>query len=125
MSNDKPARIVSKKPRYKTVPLDWPVEFNGKTYSAVNISRLTVLDIVEFSKSLESASEDETTMLPMYFDDEMNPIPREVFEAMDVDDKDALDIEALSFLPKRFRGLTEPSTTSNIGDITEPMSEKN
>ncbi len=125
MAEKKPARIVSDKPRHKTIPLEWPVEFDGKVYSEINIARLTVGQIAEFSKSLETAAEDDTTMLPMYFDNEMKSVPKEVFEAMDADDKDAIDIEALSFLPQRFRGLTEPSTTSGTGDTTAPTSEKN
>lgn len=119
------ARIVTDRPRYKTIPLDWPIEFNGKTYTEINISRLTVADIASFAKALEDASADDSAMLPMYFDDQMNAVPKEVFDAMDVDDRDTIDQESLNFLPRRFRGLAEPSTTSKTGDTTEPMSAKN
>lgn len=119
------ARIVSDRPRIKTIKLEWPVEFNGKVYSEISISRLTVAEVANFAKSLEETKDDEATMLPMYFDSETQPIPKEVFDAMDQDDKDAIDQESISFLPRRFRGLTEPATTSKTGDTTEHTSEKN
>lgn len=124
-TNSPVARIVSDRPRYKSIKLDWPVEFNGKVYSEINISRLTVSEVANFAKSLEGSKDDEAAMLPMFFDNEMQPIPKEVFDAMDQDDKDAIDQESLLFLPRRFRGLAEPSTTSKTGDTTEHTSEKN
>ena len=35
------ARIVSERPRFKSIDLEWPVAFGGKDYRAITVSRLT------------------------------------------------------------------------------------
>ena len=91
---DKTARIVSEAPREKVVPLAWPIEFGGKTYSEVRIKRVSGKEMRDFVNKLQAGE----NSVPPVFD-----IPIEVYDAMDADDADMLDKEGLDFLPRSLR----------------------
>ncbi len=125
MAEKKTARIVSDKPRHKTIPLEWPVEFGGKVYDSVRIVRLTAGDVARFQDEIESLLKSDPrarVRFPLFKDGEGNDIPQEVMDAMDSDDRDSLDEAAASFLPRRFRATPEPATGPATGANIEASS---
>jgi hypothetical protein len=94
----KTARIAGGAPREKSVPLEWPVEFDGKTWTAVTIRRVTGKEVEDY---MEALGRDERPIPPMF------GCPLEVYEAMDDDDRFALDEAVIPFLPRRLRVAAE------------------
>ena len=101
------AKIVTDKARIALVDLDWPVEYNGKMFTRVMLRRITVGELAEWQRQVSKRGEDEEIRLPLFRDENGEDIPEEVWNAMDQDDLDMLGEEAIPFLPRRFRGLTE------------------
>lgn len=82
--------------RSKTIPLEWPVEYDGKVYSEITVRRMTGREVQEFFKS-----KDDAGGLPMF------DCPREVIEALDADDDVTINKAVLDFLPRSLRGSDE------------------
>lgn len=122
MKKENIARIVSDRPRFKTIDLDWPVEFDGKIYKSVQIVRLTAGDVARFQDEIEALLKSDPNgrvRFPLFKDEDGNDIPQEVMDAMDSDDRDNIDEAAASFLPRRFRVAAAqdsgPDTGANTG----------
>jgi hypothetical protein len=119
------ARIVSDRPRAATIELDWPVEYAGHVYTAITVARLTASEVARFQDEivqlLESGA-DTKVRLPLFRDEEGAPIPDAVMDALDDDDRLALDKAAANFLPRRFRGLAEQDSGPDIGAPTAASS---
>jgi len=94
------ARFVN--PVTKTVPLAYPVEFNGIVYTQIGLHRMTAREVADFAKSIESGG----IVKPPCID-----APQEVLEALDDDDAFELDKAVADFLPRRFRATTEKLTS--------------
>lgn len=97
MSEENPlavAKIVSPKERERTVPLEYPIEFDGKTYDAIRVRRVTGREVEEFMRAL---ADDGAAMPPMV------DCPRAVYDAMDDDDRFEVDQAMLDFLPRRLK----------------------
>lgn len=105
-----PAKIISPKERSKSVPLDWPVEWNGKTYDEVVIRRITAREVDDFLAAVAAWEEGQPKVMLPVFD-----VPREVYDAMDDDDRLMLETEALPFMPRRLRVVVE-STPENSSE---------
>jgi hypothetical protein len=119
------ARIVSERPRLKTIDLEWPVAFAGKDYRAITVSRLTAAEVARFQSEIENllrSDPDAKVRLPLFRDERGEPIPDEVMDALDDDDRLALDEAAANFLPRRFRGLAEQDSGPDIGATTAASS---
>lgn len=102
-----PARILSDRPRAKTIDLQWPVEFNGREYRSVTLVRLTAGEVAAFQSEIEkllSADPDAKVRFPLFRDERGESIPDEVMDALDDDDRYSLEESAADFLPRRFRG---------------------
>lgn len=109
----KEARIVSPKERTATVELDWPIEFDGKTWNEVTIGRVTGKEVDEYLTAVLGG--DTRTMLPVV------KCPVEVYDALDDDDRFRVEEAALPFLPRRLREAAK-SLESTPGDTSEPTS---
>src|SRR4051812_41423264 len=109
------ARIVGGPPRTKTVALQWPVEFDGKTYNEIEVRRLTAADVDTFVKAVRAGDQD--ARLPYY------NAPDEVLDAMDADDSAALNEAAAPFTPRAFQaeGAQESGKSASLPD-TSPAS---
>ena len=70
-------QFVNAKKRFRTIKLEWPLNYNGQTYDAVTVHRMTGQEVADFIK----ASNDEvaTARLPMF------DVPVEVIDALDPD----------------------------------------
>jgi hypothetical protein len=96
------ARHVRAAERVTTVPLDWPVEFNGVVHASIGIRRPTVADVAAYAarvRALQAEGKDASAVpLPMF------DAPDEVLRLLDPDDDDRVEAAAAGFLPRRFRG---------------------
>ncbi|RWC91642.1 MAG: hypothetical protein EOS72_03015 [Mesorhizobium sp.] len=99
-NEQKIARVVSTAPREKIVDLEFPVEFDGVIYTMVKVRRVTGKEVEDY---MEALGRDERPMPPMI------ECPREVYDAMDDDDRFALDEAVLPFLPRRLKAAAEQS----------------
>jgi hypothetical protein len=94
------ATFVSTKPRWRTVPLEWPIEYAGKVYNEITVHRMTTAQIGDFISAAEKGAK---VMLPMFGD-----TPAAVIDALDPDDSEAVNEAVRSFLPRGMRAETEP-----------------
>lgn len=104
----KPARIVSDRPRSKTIELQWPIEFNGREYRSVTVARLTAGEVAEFQAEIEKLmanDPDAKVRFPLFRDENGEVLAEDVMDALDDDDRFALEEAAADFLPRRFRAL--------------------
>lgn len=101
-----PPRFVGK-PRSKTVPLDYPIEFGGKVYDSVTVRRLTGTEVGEFA---EACRRGDKAILPMY------DCPFEVIEALDADDAAIVHEVTNDFLPLSLQTGSEQAPP--LGDST-------
>lgn len=105
----KAARIVSTKEREKVVPLEYPIEFDGKTWEAVTVRRVTGRQIEEY---MDAIARKERVPPPMI------ECPLEVYDAMDDDDRLAVDEAVIPFLPRRLRAAAEAVQSLQAGEGT-------
>lgn len=73
-------------------------------------------------EQLLTRNPDAKVRLPLFRDERGEPIPDEVMDALDDDDRLALDEAAANFLPRRFRGLAERDSGPDIGATTAASS---
>lgn len=83
------------RPRFRTVPLEWPIEYDGKTYSEITVRRMTTAEVVAFLE--QSEVEDGKPIFPMF------DVPSEVINALDPDDDVTLGKAVNDFLPRALR----------------------
>ena len=86
------AKFVPGKSRDRVVPLEYPVEFAGKTYDSITVRRMTGNEVAEFV-----ANSADVKTLPMF------DCPKEVIDALDADDSETLMTAVLDFLPRALR----------------------
>ncbi len=112
------SRFVGDRPRIKCVPLEWPVEFGGRTYDALALARLTAGEVAAFQRSIAALPPDAPVSFPVYRLPDGGPLPDGILDALDADDRDALDKAALDFLPRRFRGAEASASPPAAGEPT-------
>lgn len=94
------ARVVGAVPREKLVPLEFPVEFDGTTWTEIKVRRVSGKEVDDYMEALGSGAR---PMPPMFV------CPREIYDAMDDDDRFALDEAVVPFLPRRLKAAAEQS----------------
>ena len=92
-------RYTSEAPRSKFIPLEWPVEFDGKVYYQIRVHRVTGKEMREFMEKLRAGN---GAVMPPIID-----CPIEVWEGMDADDQMTIDEAAAGFMPKRLKNLQQ------------------
>lgn len=117
VSAEKPvAKIVTKVPREKVIPLEFPVEFNGDLYDEIKVRRLTGAEVARY---YEMVQEGYRSPRPPTVD-----CPDEVYDALDDDDRYTVEAAAIDFLPRRLRegidALTSESTAES--SLSSPAS---
>jgi hypothetical protein len=90
-----PPRIVGGPSRSKAVSLTYPVEFEGRTWTEITVTRLTAGQVEAFFEDV--AANGDKARLPMF------DAPPEVIDALDADDFAALDEVVKDFLPRALR----------------------
>ena len=106
------AKFAQQRKRFRTVPLDWPIEYGGTVYKEVTVRRLTGQEVSDF---ISAAERGENPSLPML------DVPEAVIEALDADDSDAINKAVNDFLPRRLRPASEQ--TPNSGATTLPSQQ--
>lgn len=81
--------------RSETVQLEWPVEFDGRVYRSIMISRMTAAQVDAFTE--EARANAGAARLPMF------SCPHEVIDALDADDAARVNEVVLRFLPRALR----------------------
>lgn len=89
--------------RTKRVPLQWPIEHDGRVIDSVEICRLTGADFKRIARI--TPGEDETDVMLSL----MTGLPVEVFGDIDADDFDNLVEAAEGFLPRKIRRAIRPT----------------
>ena len=120
-AEDKPAppkfveRIGGAK-RSETVTLEWPVEYDGKVWTEIEVRRMTASHIRDFYESLGD-EDSKPARFPMF------DAPDVVMDALDVDDEMKVQEVAQRFLPRRVTGAKEASgPTLEPGEAMSPSS---
>jgi hypothetical protein len=119
-------RYVNDKPRHATITLDWPIEFEGTTYTEIGLRRLTAGEVAAFmdtARAKVEADPEANPRAPIFIDADGEPIPDGLFDALDDDDGFKLDGAAKDFLPRRFQAVPRVSDSTPMdGSDTEPTS---
>lgn len=93
------ARFAGDRPREKSIPLEWPIEFGDEIYETVTVRRCTGAEIADY---VLAQVRGESPLFPGI------SCPIEVYNALDADDLEAVDEVVRDFLPRRFRQASEP-----------------
>lgn len=93
------ARILNPEGRSKQVPLQFPVEFDGTVWSAIEVRRCTGGEIKAYFDQMGAGGD---FVLPPVIQ-----CPMEVWEALDADDQFVVDEEAQAFMPRRLKAAVE------------------
>jgi hypothetical protein len=123
--NDEPAapgavpapRFLSDRPRFKAVALEWPIEYRGKTYSEIQLVRLTAGDVAAFYERLRGAPDGKLDW-PIFRDADGAHLPDGLLDALDADDREALGKAQNDFLPRQFRGAASSASDPANGEPT-------
>lgn len=112
------ARIVSTKARDRMVEIDFPVEYDGKTYTEIRIRRISGKELQEFFTAMDAS----IITIPPVVD-----CPTAVWEAMDADDQEKVEKEALDFFPRKLTAFMQwvqqnSGSTPETGDSSQPLS---
>lgn len=113
-------RLLDDGRRSRVVPLEWPIEIDGRVVDAVTVRRLNTKDVADFVAAVQSSPSGGDMRLfrfPMFFDIEGNKLSDAVIDALDDDDTATLTEVASDFLPRRFR-VNDGDITPSTGDHT-------
>lgn len=81
--------------RSEIVQLEWPVEFDGRVYRAIQIRRMSAAEVDAFVE--EARVNAGAARLPMF------SCPHEVIDGLDPDDAARVNETVLRFLPRALR----------------------
>jgi hypothetical protein len=95
-----PPKFIGGPARSRVVPLEWPLEYDGREYSSVTIVKLNAKEVKEV---LAAINRGESSKIPIFRDADGGVIPDGVLDALDDDDSFALDEAAGEFIPRRFK----------------------
>jgi Phage tail assembly chaperone proteins, E, or 41 or 14 len=102
-------RWLTDKKRVESLTLDYPIEIDGIEYRVVEVRRLTAGEVAAFVDKMRG-SPDTTLKFPMFFDERGAPLADAFWDAVDDDDRFALDRVSQDFLPVRFRAAQTGTT---------------
>jgi hypothetical protein len=91
------AKVIYSGEHEKLVPLEWPIEFDGKVYDQIRVHRVSGKQVRDFLEALRTS---EADILPPMID-----CPMEVWNALDADDQETVDLAAMEFTPKRLKAI--------------------
>jgi hypothetical protein len=113
-----PLTFVSDKPRYRTVSLEWPLQYGDRLITEIVVSRMTVAQLEAYLEAVRTGAKSIPDMLSF---PDGEPVPEEVLTGLDADDDERLHEVMQSFLPQRLRqvlGQAQPT-----GGDTLPSSQ--
>lgn len=101
------------------VPLVWPLDYAGVTYTAITLRRPGSKEIGLYYEQLAEQSkvdEDAPLYFPIFVDDEGAPVPNAVIAKLDDDDRTDVMARVRDFLPRRLLALTDVSPSGSGPD---------
>ncbi len=107
-------RFVGGPARSAEVPLRYPIEFDGVTWTGVPLRRPSAAEVREFFERLSQIGTEEWLQFPIYAREDGTPVPSEVIRFLDPDDADAVQEAAADFLCARLLQLQEIGRASSI-----------
>jgi hypothetical protein len=110
-------KFVGGASRFKSIPLAWPLVYGGVLYDHIILQRLTAKEVADW---VEDIKEKDEVRFPIYRDDAGTSIPDAVLDALDDDDRLALDEAAKDFLPRRFRDVEGDGSGPAAGGTIAP-----
>jgi hypothetical protein len=110
-----PPQFVDAAARRKTIDLDYPVTYEGRTYTRIHLQRLTAQEVADWFESV-AGKEGGKIRFPLFRDDDGAHIPDAVLDGLDTDDRDVIDKATIDFLPRRFRGVMASASEPQAGD---------
>ncbi len=115
-----PAAVIThRKNRAATIPLEFPIDVDGKPLDAIVVRRLNAQEVADFLEAIGNSPDTKILRFPMFYDTEGNKLPDAVIDALDDDDAITLTRATSDFLPRRFRAESpEPVSTPVTGDHT-------
>lgn len=102
-------KFVNSKDRFRTVKLEWPIEYDGKVYDSVTVSRMTTRQVGEFIEGKGRL---------VIFD-----VPSEVIDELDDDDAVEVNKAVEDFLPRRLRDILASNRNSGAPTSQSPQTE--
>src|SRR4051812_3697995 len=84
-------RIIGDR-HFRAVPLEWPIEHDGKVIDSITVRRMTGAEVSAFVAAMRENP--EGARLSMY------DVPHEVIDALDADDYAAIQKAVNDFLPR-------------------------
>lgn len=90
------AKIVGGKERTRTIPLEWPIEYDGAVYDQLTVRRVGGTD---FKTIASMAGKDEEIHLAAM----LTGVPPQVIEALDGDDFITVQEAVKDFLPRKLQ----------------------
>lgn len=90
-----PVFVDNGRPRFRVVTLEWPLSFDGKTYSEIVVRRMTAAQVSEFVDQIRDDA--KLAILPMF------DVPAAVIDALDADDAEEVNKAVNDFLPRSLR----------------------
>lgn len=86
--------------RSEIVSLEWPVEYDGRVYRAIQVRRMTAAEVDAFVE--EARANAGAARLPMF------SCPHQVIDALDADDAARVNEIVLRFLPRALQPAEQP-----------------
>lgn len=111
-----PAAFTDRSKVVRAVPLAFPVTFAGRDWTSISIRRLSVAQVAAVFANFTANREidpDFPLVLPVFVDEAGEPVPDGLLEQFDPDDADAVNEAVEVFMPRRFKGPTDPSISSS------------
>lgn len=101
------AKFVNEEGRSRMIPLEYPVEFDGKLWTEIEIRRVTGGQMDAYMKAVVAG---ENVLPPVI------ACPMPVWEAMDADDQFTVDQAAAPFMPKRLKRLMAATAGAPVAE---------
>lgn len=112
----------------KAVPLEYPITFAGRDWTAIHLRRLSVAQIAAVFANHSAnvaVNPDARLELPIFIDEAGADLPDGLLDQIDPDDAEVVNEAVAGFMPRRFKAPTDPSpSTPETGASTSASSSE-
>ena len=109
------------KPRSEDVPLEWPIDYQGKHYAKLTVRRVSTAQIADYAAQL--IAKDPEAILGNVIDEDGEVVPLAVMQFLDDDDDKVVGEVISRFLPRVMRETDE--STSDTSTTSSPSQHPN